>query len=503
MNFSQITPNILPIVTGTVQALDNQWVPRNMLQRMILQRKTLNDVQIDRSAFIKKEFMRSIINLESIVVNRANLLNNDILSEYTKINNPERYSYKNLFERKIIIPFLFDETTPIIYHSNYSSDHDNVKRWNELCLEIENMSCLRLSWNNTQNQELITNKISRRFHDRVMSLSSLPNHSNLAMEMGLDASAGNALKLHFGNIAMHCLQGLMTTGKPSDRSAIYSSFVIASGQPSHLGHYCSSKPHAQTVKECIDLIYNSTLSDAIGRYPLTPEGSANRRVLQEIEMATSNQSIQPNQVLNLIRGAVFDISQELLCLDGYDKISISDVLSIRESDEWIQYMESMRNTIQNPMIFVNPEAIQDLYFNYILLARTITKKITKKRIQSETKKWSPIAKILIEIGGRVALEVWYTPDGTFYSIAEIAIEFIAEKSAPFVARMMITGSDIIRGHTREQADFDASLVLWAGQMDYAGEKLKEIIKMIKENTNFTDSRHSTSPYSIPGVDQGQ
>lgn len=501
MILSRVTPDALPIVTGTVQALDNQWLPRRMLRRMLETGESLADVTAEREEVVKGEFIRALVNLDAVVVNRASLLNDAVLNGYCQPEHPEQEEFRTLFEQGTVIPFLFKEDSPVIASSSYSMEEKNKLAWNQLCSDAKALFCLRLSWDDKENASLVHNRIARGFHERVIALASLPDHGALATEMGLPSGAGDALRRHLYDVGDRCARTFAETGRYGTRSTVYDSFLVAGGKDAHLGRYNSANPLAPAVKECVDLIYNTNLPDAIGRYPLTPADSANRMVLQEIDSAMAQTAIEPQQVNTLLRNAVFSLAQDQLCLDGYAKLPIVDVLALRQGEEWGQYMGAMRRVTQNPTLFNTPEELQAIYDGYAAVARAATNRMIGNRREAWAKKWCPAVKIALDIGGRTAIEMFYRTDGIWYSISELASEFIAEKSAPFVARMVIAGSDALSGGPKEQADFDTSLVLWTGKMHHAKKQFGEIMARIKENPRFNDSRKDTAPHGSPGMDQ--
>jgi hypothetical protein len=66
-------------VTVVAQCLDNQWVPRGLLHRMIGEKVALNAVESKRAPYVRAEYIRALINAQRVVCNRAYLFNNPVV----------------------------------------------------------------------------------------------------------------------------------------------------------------------------------------------------------------------------------------------------------------------------------------------------------------------------------------------------------------------------------------------------------------------------------------
>ena len=500
MEMVKLEPHKLPDVAGSVQALDNQWVPRAMLEDMLTNGLELADVAERRNAAVKGEFNRALVNLESVVVNRASLVNDPVVNGYCRPAHPERADFLALLNTETIVPFLLEEAGPSVDRTVYASDDARISAWNTLCGEADRLACLRISWDDGENKREVQTKLRRHFHERVIGLQSV-DHVALAAELGFPEGSGEALRRHFYDVGNSFALTFRDHGRYGTREEIYNAFVVAGGKDAHLGRYDSGKPLVRAVKECVDLIYNTNLPDAIGRYPLTPVGSPNRMVLQELTSAAKDREIDPQQVTDLLKNAAFSLAQEGLFLDGYGRLTLGDVGKLRQREEWRRYIDAMGRVLNDPAAFGGPEGLAAVYREYTEVARAATGLLTERRRDAFTENWRPLVKVVLEIAGQTAVELIWRDDEVLHVAGHIASEFVAEKGAPFVARLVIGGWDTLTGGGKEQQDFSTSMVFWNGRMSHATEQFAEILAYVNESGKFTDSRRAASHDGNAGMDQ--
>src|SRR6185312_17273640 len=68
VSFHKLVPQDLKGLAAVAQTLDNQWVPRDMLDRMIAGGLSLADVRAEREQVVRTEYLRAVLNAEQLVI---------------------------------------------------------------------------------------------------------------------------------------------------------------------------------------------------------------------------------------------------------------------------------------------------------------------------------------------------------------------------------------------------------------------------------------------------
>src|SRR5260221_5095700 len=125
VEFEAILPDELKAISVLCQAFDNQWLPRSLLKEAIKAGGVTPKLEQQRIKLVRAEYIRSLLNCEQVVINRAFLYNNEIIyRDYLSVennSNPDeihnaqvnREAFKRLLQDGVIIPFLLYERSPV------------------------------------------------------------------------------------------------------------------------------------------------------------------------------------------------------------------------------------------------------------------------------------------------------------------------------------------------------------------------------------------------------
>lgn len=484
----KILPPELPEIAATLQALDNQWVPRAMLDQMVTTRGDLGEVARERGALVKEEFIRGLVNLQSVILNRASLFNTQALLDYLHPEHDERVDLARLFNDGVLIPFLYREDDIAIESVAFAHSPENVGRWNDFCREADAMRVLRLSWDNDENDRLVRSRLGGEFHRRLLRLSAVDSPAALAAEVCRHGEDEVAFSKIIRRLALACLDEQDSTGNFVQREFVYNNFVVRDGTKADIGAYDDAKPFGRAIKECADLIYNSNLPDAIGRYSLTPAGSPSRSILQELSSNAPASDIAAEQVLQLLRSATFDLVQGGLYLDGFAALTLGDVRRLRETEAWHAYILAQKEALRDPRLCERPDILNTIYRRYLKVVETATAMMDGHRHAQLTKKWEPLVELVLEVAGITAVKTLFGGESVWYSVAEIGAEKIAERGAPVVIKLVIKGIDTLRDGSPARKRLENSIVVMNGKMTHAHAQLAEIARKLKEDPKFSDAR---------------
>ena len=477
VQFAALEYKHLKKVCVVAQSLDNQWVPRALLRRMLNERLSLADVEVERERYVRSEYVRALINAEQVVINRAYLYNNPAVSrDYTR-PGLNRDAFKNFLSQGVIVPFLFNENSPVD-----EPDYRTLSfpAWKELSQEVQ-MRCVRLSWAE-DNRRKIDRLLAARFHN--FPRTAIDRDVDVFLDhLELPANARDPFKRRLRQISDYSAD-FSERDKKVAREDLYQKFVVADGTSPAAGQYDASKEFGAEIKQLLDLCYNVNLPDALGRYALTPFDSLPRAALQDWQVVREA-PVEVDQLIVLLQRAAFDILQRGMYLASFGDLTLADVRAVRQTDEWMLYVQSLDELIRNPLSFADSEGgASKVYGSYTKLMRVITSYLADRRQEA----WQPVASVEVELAGKRLVLTW-TDQGKQYNIDGSLSDVYRPGEAPVRVRLNIRdGSANVK-----QADLATNVDFLRGHVENAQEQWNELIRRIEEFQNITLVPEDQSP----------
>ena len=455
-------------VCVVAQSLDNQWVPRGLLQRMLSEGLALKDVEAGRERFVRNEYMRALINAEQVVINRAYLYNNDVVARDYRKRGPNRDAFKSFLSTGVIVPFLFNETSPVdepAYRANHFDD------WKNLSQELR-MQCVRLSWDD-DNRSKIDRLLAARFHN--FPRTAMDRDVDVFLDhLALPASARSPLKKRLREMSNFSAD-FADQDKKIAREDLYKQFVVADGTSPAEGKYDKSKIFAAEIKQLLDLCYNVNLPDALGRYALTPFDSLPRAALQDWQVVREA-PVQVDQLIVLLQRAAFDILQRQMYVASFGDLTLADVQALRKTDEWHLYMQSLDELILHPLSFAESDGgAANVYSAYAKLMRVMTDYLSDRRQEA----WQPVITVEVEMAGKRLTMTW-TDDGKRYGVDGSLSDAFLPGEAPVRARLSIRDVSV----EGKQADLATNVDFLRGHVENAKEQWTELVRKVEELHNI-------------------
>jgi len=463
------------------QALDNQWVPRSLLRAMVKGKISINDAEKYLEGLVRTEYIRSLVNGERLILNRAYLYNNPALARDYLSGGASSEAFKKLLDKAVIVPWLLYELSPDEKPA-FGVLPQSFPKWQEICRDVA-MHCVRFSWDEkTHNERQQT--FTRDFHDFVENLYS-KNLEKLSLDLELDTSSENALFQRLDEMAGLSHDYYRKHRKEErpyiTRNVLYQQFVTE-GENTAARIYDGTKPFSGEIKQLLDLFYNAHQADVFQGYLLTPIDSPTRQILQEWNPRSyqKDRQVESASLIEMLRGSAFALVQEGLYLRSMGLLTLQDVLDIRETEVWHKYINSLQALLDNPVGF-NTLA-QGVYYNYIDLAKEMTH-LMELRQQRQggvlIAPWEPSAKVQIEVGG-TSMEVIWNKEGTFYLPKNeelLSKSGAPDGSTPVTVRWTIGDSGA--GSTSTQAKLFSSFEIMKGRMYNAQKEWQELIKGLR------------------------
>lgn len=459
-------PRDLKPVTIVAQALDNQWVPNSLLSTILRNQQPLKSVVAERDRFVRREFLRSFLNAENVVANRAYLFNNDTITDFYQSGGKEVEAFKQLIESRVLIPFLFAEKSPhqhVDMRKAFDRDPRTFEAWQELCRAAK-PSCIRLSWEDflggdKDNSDRIAEELARPFHEYGLTANN--GKADLyAQHLGIPANLHGAFRKRLDDASRWFFEAPRTEDGLRvfrQRNDFYKEFVVSNGSPVHEGWYDARKPFSAELKRLIDLKYNTNLADAIGRFALTPADSLPRLALQEnrIRRGAGDQQVDAEQLAQLLQRILTDLVLRRLDVPFLDQVSLGDILIVRESTQWLGYISKFGELLKTtgswgtsgiPFLQIN-EHLQDVFENYARVNSELAKILRKRHHESVKEGFEVSYGIALSVMGQVI--AWVSPGGgtLFTALAELVKPHLpVEKPAQVVCKLFFkdpTQSEIL------------------------------------------------------------
>ena len=455
-------------VCVVAQSLDNQWVPRGLLQQMLDKGQSLADVEAGRERFVRNEYMRALINAEQVVINRAYLYNNDVVSRDYRKRGPNRDAFKNFLSTGVIVPFLFNETSPVdepAYRANHFDD------WAHLCQELR-MQCVRLSWHD-DNRGKIDRLLAARFHN--FPRTAMDRDVDVFLDhLALPPTARTPLKKRLREMSNFSAD-FADQDKKITREDLYKEFVVANGTSPAEGKYDRSKAFATEIKQLLDLCYNVNLPDALGRYALTPFDSLPRAALQDWQVV-KEAPVEMDQLIVLLQRAAFDILQRGMYVASFGDLTLADVEAIRKTDEWQLYIRSLDELILHPLSFADADGgAAKVYASYASLMRVMTDYLSDRKQEA----WQPVVTVEVELAGKRLTMTW-TDEGKQYGVDGSLSDVYLPGEAPVRARLNIRDAS----PEGKQADLATNVDFLRGHVENAKEQWTELVRKVEEFHNI-------------------
>ena len=486
VEFERLEPSQLKSIPVLVQALDNQWLPRSLLQPALQAGQITKSLDRKLRKAVRSEYIRSLINGQQVIVNRAYVYNNPVISQDYARKGSEREAFRDLLEEEVIVPYLLGETTPIDSPASgpgapiaYIVDN-NFKKWQELCQEVR-VRCVRLSWDDKENWHLSRQRLSKRFNEFATGVSA-GDIDQYVQDLGLDPSARIALGKRLIELGQYCLDlRSKDPDKLVTRNELYKAFVTAGDNPIER-KYDSSKLFAGEIKQLLDLAYNCNLPDALSGYLITPVDSVPRTALQEWQqtMSQANQ-ITGEEIVKLLQRTVFGLIQEGLDIKSLDSLSLQDVREIRRTDEWKTYIQKVETLLADPLNFADGGAAR-VYESYIRLAGRMTNLIKEQSRKDEVLTvWTPTIELVFYAAGAMLSCIW-TSAGPVYQLLGQVSGIVGAITTPVVARLIIRD----RAEKHAEQDLSTSIDFMRFKMVDAKKQWREIESQVRKLPGYRE-----------------
>lgn len=287
------------------------------------------------------------------------------------------------------------------------------------------------------------------------------------------------------------MQSLQTAETlPLVRSVLYEQFVTSTGTSWPAREI--SRSFAGTLKILIDLAYHSSLADQFACHLVTPADSPARRVVQDWRGIQQHMPIvNASDLCALLRQETFHLACGSLEREGLrsaGSLGLWDILALRHSDEWLEYIAHLRGLLDQPLRF--QELAPDLVGCYLALMDRMTRQVTERNMRVGgrlTACWKPVVAVTLTIGGQATLFLWERQGRNQTTRTALQVAERWEKirvdpvSGSTMCRLGLTICDEHRDARR--AGLSTHFEFLLGRLEHAREQWEEVICRMGETLN--------------------
>jgi hypothetical protein len=465
VDFERIGRDGLRQVPVIAQALDNQWLATPELRGIWDGRLSSRAALRRQDERVRAEYVRALVNGEQAVVNRAYLYNNPAVARDYLTDSPEREAFKRLLGEGVLIPFLWNESSPV-QPPAFGVDGQGWQAWSRVCEEVR-PSCLRMDWDdaaNAQDAQALGREFSRYAHN--LNLIDVPALSRV---LDVPGDRQERLRVRLLDVADFCNARIRETGLVL-RDDIYRQFVVTDGANPADRSYDPTREFGAEIKQLIDLAYNVNLADRLGAFALTPHGSPSRSALQEwhLERQDPGQELDPGQLVELVRRTAFEVVQEGLFVESFAELGLAEVLALRGTPQWHRYLTRLQGLLGDPLLaepdrFADPEhGAPAVVSAYVAMLREASTMVSKRRVAARMARWMPAVELVVEVAN-AGVRVLLGSNPAFEIVGEVTRAFL-NKAAPVVVRLVVN-HQVGRA---EQARLDSSVRVIEGRFPGSG-----------------------------------
>lgn len=497
-NFSRVTVDQIHPMAVVAQSLDNQWVPPDLLRRMLRSGQDLAAVRSALREQVRGEYIRALVNSPQVVINRAFLYNNPVVFESFLPESPDRDAFLKLLTSGAILQMLVGEDSPIDPPAflerretpNFTLLKQGWEAW-VAAAEEAHVHSLRFSWEDRgANNEQIRTRLGAAFTRRAQTLVNLYGPS-LAHHLGVDLDTALKIKEHLVRVTERCADHARHD-QAITREKLYAEFVTVDGKDPALGQYDNGKPFCAEVKNLIDLAYNVNLAIGLETLALTPSEALHRTALQEVEgVRRQGEPLSAAQLAEIIRGTAFDFIQETLFIDTFAKLSLRDVWDLRRSEEWNEYVRRMNGLLADPLaMFTDPEAgAPAVVRSYLDLlgetTRIATARYDARRPNRHVRDFSVV--MGVEVAGAV-LEYEVHPTGVAVALAGAVAAPLLSEAAKVTVRLGLRAREARRERAVLAAALDTRTQLLTGWVESGGRFWRELLREMDDVPGMDEAR---------------
>lgn len=497
-----ISPDALEIDAVVPQCLDNQFVSNSTFSLMLKKGWNYDKPEIKkiREQEFKSEFIRSLIYSSQVIIQRMGFWSSDFLYTNFQASNPKNSeAFATLIGNGVIVPYLFKESSFSEPPDLETHQAGKVAMNHLFSLLDKNLKCVRLAVDENLNQEL-TQELANVFSRKVTSFRyfQAPEMSGLGREIFEDSTILDDPKRwprfrksikQFSNHWDNELIDRVDTENPYlSRAEIYSTHFMREKNSVANGNF--KQPTQDEFifekKKLVDLVYNTNLPDALGRYTFTPQGLPSRLALQDAPNKVKKDSkqifdsVNDKELLDYLKKQLSANIQKPMALPILKDLEIHDVVEIRTLPEWAHFIHAQQDLLSNPLSALHNFAT---FHNAFATFQTALSNwyISKDYAHNLEAKYSNYATLAISVAGQLiflnagAPSVW---QNTGMILSSAGAQLLPKRINKYAVKLMACVLDTEKKAIDQSRSYSIELMEAAG--DFSREDIEDLINSIQK-----------------------
>ncbi len=361
-----------------------------------------------------------------VIIQRAHLKNSEFLYKNYQPQPRDRenlYAFAKLIREHAIVPWLYKESS-LIDKTDFEVRDEGDIAVQALLREVEdNVRCVRLAVNKKANDRA-TDIMATDFGEGIARLNGLDTEQREAMASEL-FSDHELLRKDYNwqefenavdNLADYTynkIKELRGNKKKITRQIVYQDcFTVGSSDKDReknvaLGRFKApgnDNPFLLSLKKYVDLVYNTNLPDHLKRYTFTPANMPSRMALQDdpgqgFEHEKISAMLKDGgEVLEWARRMFVARTQPAMNLPLLSKLSVADVVAIRQLPEWEPFKDAQQQILKKPLKCLDNMASFEESFDRFQRALSEWYNITYKHDKT-SRRYGSLVSLALSIGG--------------------------------------------------------------------------------------------------------
>lgn len=494
-SFKTLLPSDLDEISVYLQCLDNQWIPQTTLTNLLQHQRSRHAYETELATAVRAEYIRGLINSRQVVINRAYLKNNRQVYRDYLYDGSTRLVFKQFLNDGVVVPFLVKERSPT-EDADFTTDAVGARAWADMCKETF-PHCVRLSWDDAENDRLVNDHLFGRTVDFAQKIQRLNPKETLHVLRGTPSSdleipdfRQRLLDVRNFVNSLEDLGPLDATGAPifrTTRTHIYEHFVCTDGSPIDEGWYDAQKPFSREIKLLFDLIYNTNPSDALGIHALTPFDTPSRTAILTWEAASlkhaSDETLCEEELAKLLTRQKFAAAQELLNFPSFYDVDLADVLALRNTDTWQNYIVTLQHLLNSSLSQIaETDALRSVYVQYVKTLAQLSQVRAKRRALRTEHAWSQSIEFVVVVAiagfGSALARIIPADDGVWYEFLDGFARPLARRAGTVIIKACIRGYEGAK-EAGKLADLGSNLVIKRGRFEDAATQFHEFKRLIE------------------------
>ena len=315
-----------------------------------------------------------------VLINCASLFNTNSLRDWFTEDTDCGMAFRELLKNGSFVVYLMFEKSPV-EHPKFDIDEKQYETWQKICSEIP-VYCIRMSWSDMDsgddaNRYAVAQNLTMRMMYLLLTTANNPYRLKAFRHaMHIDETDADCFTNVWCSIRRSVMEQDDRKHGSYTRNRFYQDYLIKQGTAVQDCILDFSKPFVRELKQIIDFRYMINLPLALHLLPMSSyEDNLWNYLAEEQRSTQQHRMITADELYCAVIMQKPDFLTDIFFTDQA-KLDLADVVRIRESIEWISYMEALdasrKRSNRNEIDFHDVEVV---WSRFRLLMNTCCQKL--------------------------------------------------------------------------------------------------------------------------------